>query len=263
MNDDIPYIPGYRRPRDGRTVLFSMFTSAVVSAATTVAVLRWGPPVLRRGLDPAPATAAALGEAGAVQTPNVVALSVTEANQLLAQQGLRLMIAARKDSPQPADTVLEQQPLYGSPMVAGGAVSVVVSSGQRGMVAPDLTGHSLDEARSALEVLGFVVGTITEVPDAPAGQVIAQNPSSGSPVVAGGSVALSVGAQAQVTVPDLVGVSLSQAKHQLESLGVQIGTVSERYDRRRRAYVVLEQDPAADSQVAQGAEVNLVINEGD
>lgn len=257
MNDDLPYIPGYRRPRDSRVVLFSMFTSAVVSAATAIAVLRWGPPVMRRW------AGTELGAAQLqVQVPRVTSMQVTEAGNVLEAQGLRLLVAARKDSPQPPNMVLEQQPLFGAQMPSGGTVAVVVSTGQSSVAVPDLSGHPLKDAKAALEILGLSLGSVTDVAG-PTEQVVAQNPTAGSRVPGGTPVALSVGMSKKVAIPRLRGVSVQEAKDQLNALGLEVGSIRERYDRHFRAYVVLDQTPDADTEVEQGSKVSLVINEGD
>ena len=260
MHDDIPYIPGYRRSSGGRTIILAMLTSALVSAATTVAVLRWGPPLLQRGL--VPGVAVDTTAAGVVQVPQVVALQLADAEQLVSQLGLRMLVATRKESDAPQDTVIEQMPLQGTQVRSGQTISVVLSAGRSTMATPELAGQTLEDATAALQALGMVVGTITEVDQGEPGKVVGQVPSAGAQLPQGSAVALQV-ATAQVTMPDLLGVSIKQARATLAELGLEVGDVTERYDRRRRAYVVLEQNPGAEAQVAQGTPVALVINEGD
>lgn len=261
MNDDIPYIPGYhRRSSGGRVILYAMLTSALVSAATTVAVLRWGPPLLKRGF--LPPAAEVDGTGAQVQVPQVVSLGMADADQLLTQVGLRMMVATRKESDILADTVIEQMPLQGTVVNAGQTVSVVLSSGRSIVATPELAGHTLEEATAALSALGMAVGEVTEVGEGEAGKVVGQVPPAGSQLAAGATINLQVGV-AKVVVPELLGIPIDAARKVLEEQGLGVGPVSERYDRRRRGYIVLEQDPAANAEVPRGTAVTLVINEGD
>ncbi|HRI44040.1 MAG TPA: PASTA domain-containing protein [Fimbriimonadaceae bacterium] len=86
-----------------------------------------------------------------VRVPNIVGLSLTDAQKQLESAGLRLKVGRRLSSEkQPADEVLATQPPSGAEKRVGGDVLVDVSTGSRFVDVPDLRGRTLDEAKAML-----------------------------------------------------------------------------------------------------------------
>ncbi len=63
-------------------------------------------------------------------------------------------------------------------------------------------------------------------------------------------------------VPDLIGLTEDQARAEIGSAGLRVGTVSYRPDPQGRKDRVLEQDPNRDQFVAPLTEIDLVVSEG-
>ncbi|MGI9616732.1 MAG: serine/threonine protein kinase, partial [Acidimicrobiales bacterium] len=88
--------------------------------------------------------------------------------------------------------VVEQAPLAGTPLEAGGRLDLVVSQGPELLPIPPVVGRNADEAIEMLGEAGLVVGTVTEVEGGAApGEVIAtavQDAPPGTEVVESGSV---------------------------------------------------------------------------
>ncbi len=124
--------------------------------------------------------------------PQLVGLTSIEAARLaLADANLQLGQIIQKDSEQPAGYVLEQDPAEGTQIDAASPVSITVSTGS--VTVPDVTGATEAQARSDLVNAGFKVQVIQqEVADAPAGQVLAQSPTAGSPLTRGSTVTITV-----------------------------------------------------------------------
>lgn len=86
-----------------------------------------------------------------VRVPNIVGLSLTDAQKQLESAGLKLKVGRRLSSEkQPADEVLATQPPAGAEKRVGGDVLVDVSTGSRFVDVPDLRGRTLDEAKAVL-----------------------------------------------------------------------------------------------------------------
>ena len=119
--------------------------------------------------------------------PSVVGATVESAEaQLQAFQVERV----DRPSPAPAGEVIEQSPDALASATPGSRVALVVSSGPPTVQVPDVVNRSYDDAATALSA--FATARI-EVPSAaPAGQVLAQEPASGSIVAPGSRVALQV-----------------------------------------------------------------------
>lgn len=98
---------------------------------------------------------------------------------------------------------------------------------------PDVRGLELGAARAELERLDLAAA-----PDAPAGLVLAQQPSPGASLAAGGTVRLNLApaSDGERRCPDLRGLSLRELQRRLESLGVP-------WEREGLGYVVA-QNPA-------------------
>ncbi|MCG8554706.1 MAG: PASTA domain-containing protein [Proteobacteria bacterium] len=262
-DDERVSIPGLGRRGAGpgcvSVVLLSMLTSAVVTVGILVAVQRFGLAGLEALLEGKPAEAAA----EVVEVPDITSLPLAAAEEVLRARGLRLVVK-EKDSHAsiPLDHVAAQTPLAGSQVNPQSEVSVVVSEGSAIVSVPAVVGRSLADAKRALEQAGLRVGTPSATGKGPPGTVTAITPAPGTPVKTGSSVTLTV-APTGLQTPKLVGLSLSRAKAELAKRGLTLGQVRERYDRTKRAYVVLEQDPTPGSVVPRGATVDLVVNEGD
>ena len=122
----------------------------------------------------------------------------------------------------------------------------------RSVVMPDVTGLSYSEAEAALKKLGMTCAS--QGSDA---RVTDQVPAAGATVASSTKAVLYLGGSKpdkQVTVPDLTGHTLSQAKNTLQNLGLYIlvsGGVSE------GTQTVTKQEVAAQSQVAYGTVITV------
>jgi beta-lactam-binding protein with PASTA domain len=63
-------------------------------------------------------------------------------------------------------------------------------------------------------------------------------------------------------VPQLVGITLDQAKNTLNATGMALGKVVEKYDERAGTGTVLSQDPSAATPAKRGTPVQLVVSKG-
>jgi eukaryotic-like serine/threonine-protein kinase len=115
-----------------------------------------------------------------VPVPTLVGLSQAQAFQALQAVGLLMgPITLLDSSNQGAGTVLQSNPVVGTPLAKGSAVALTVSSGK--VKVPSVVGEQQAQARADLSNAGFQVQVITQqstsVPD---GTVTAQNPKGGT-----------------------------------------------------------------------------------
>jgi beta-lactam-binding protein with PASTA domain len=61
-----------------------------------------------------------------------------------------------------------------------------------------------------------------------------------------------------VTVPNVTHITLKNARTLIKKKGLVVGSEKPKEDPERGAYVVLDQDPNAHTEVAKGTKVNLV-----
>ena len=198
-----------------------------------------------------------------VDVPQMVGSTVDTARAALDQAGLLLVVAEdRDDTAAPPGQVLSQRPLPGSKLRSGESVNVVIARAPTVVKVPGVVGLPLGEARTRLEKAHLTVSSVVEQahPTLGVGMVIAQT-LDGAEVRAGTGVELKVSKGADtVTVPAVVGKSLTKAKDLLTQAGLTLGQVRHASDDDRSPGIVLEQKPAASQTLGKGMAVDLVVN---
>ncbi|MGZ4617508.1 MAG: Stk1 family PASTA domain-containing Ser/Thr kinase [Frankiaceae bacterium] len=152
--------------------------------------------------------------------------------------------------------VAEQTPQPGTSLTRGGRVHLRLSLGPERFTVPDLTGMSLDDARTALQANQLTVGQLAYAYDdtVPPGKVVRCDPPTGSGLPRGSPVNLTVSSGPEtLLLPDVVGQPMSQARSQLESMGLQVRAVS----LPGSDPLVLGQSPDGGRRVAPGTTVSL------
>lgn len=204
--------------------------------------------------------------------PNLVGLSVEEADAQLRKAGLTLVREGERfDDRLPLGRVLAQTVPSGAKLAAGNSVGVVVSRGVELIEAQNVVGLALADAQSRLTGAGFRV-TRLEAPNASvaAGLVSTQAPAAGSRLGRGSIVTLTVSLGNKILVPDLMGRPEAEAQQTIRDLGLATTYVNYQKDddippgeRWRLAQVqpgcVLSQTPAAGKLVDPGTTVYLAV----
>jgi serine/threonine-protein kinase len=125
-------------------------------------------------------------------------------------------------------------------------------------VVPGVTGQQASTASAALTAAGLTSSQtpVTSCPPSSFGQVISQNPASGTQAVFGQAVTLTVCA-AKVSVPDVTGLDDASARSAITSAGLRVGTVTLTPNCTIAKGTVLSQNPAGGTQVTFGSSVSL------
>lgn len=200
------------------------------------------------------------------EVPALEGLSLDAARDMLTARGLRMVNRGeRHHDTVEAGQIAEQQPGAGSMVRSDDEVSVFVSLGPDRVEVPDVTGLSLAPARARLNNVGLRPAAETVIAigaEGRAGTVSGTTPSAGERVERESEVVLTVVPErVLIAVPDLVGQSIRRARTAITDAGLTVGETRQRFDDMRPAYVVLDQTPAAGTEVDPGAAVDLVINE--
>ncbi|MCG7525205.1 PASTA domain-containing protein, partial [Streptomyces sp. OfavH-34-F] len=104
------------------------------------------------------AVAIVVSKGSPVDVPDVTGLSVEDATEALADEGLKAKVKpGRVHSPEEAGDIAHQSPGEGTEAAEGDTITLTVSSGPRMVDVPDVVGDSVDEAREELEAAGFEV----------------------------------------------------------------------------------------------------------
>ncbi|WP_052345020.1 Stk1 family PASTA domain-containing Ser/Thr kinase [Thermocrispum municipale] len=124
------------------------------------------------------------------------------------------------DDPDKAGRIAEQNPAAGSKVLEGDEVTLKVYAKPEMVTVTDFTGQMFEEAKAGLEGAGLKVERKDVDSSDPEGTVVSQDPNSGQ-VVKGSVVTLEVsnGANAEIEMPYLVGLTLEEAKAKLKEAG--------------------------------------------
>ncbi|HET8765804.1 MAG TPA: PASTA domain-containing protein [Pedococcus sp.] len=202
------------------------------------------------GVEVAPGTPVdiELGEAPprTVVVPDLFGATVAQSRDRLDAAGLVLGSVAAA-----GEVVADQSPDAGSLVLPGTRVDVTLGPVvPPTVVVPDLLGRSAEEASTLLHARGLVLGLLTGSGAA----VTEQVPRAGASVKAGSAVNVSLNAEPPprlVPVPDLRGRSTSQARSDLEGIGLVLG------GRADGVGEVVGQQPAAGVLVPPGSTVSV------
>ena len=130
---------------------------------------------------------------------------------------------------------------------------------------PDVVGLTQTQATDALTAAGLQVGAVTFAGQTVAGiadgSVSSQSPGKDTNVDPSTKVDLVLAGIEQVTVPDVVGLSQTQATIDLQSAGLVAGTVTTVATTSVPPGQVLVQSPVAGAGAAKGTAVNLQVSQ--
>lgn len=160
------------------------------------------------------------------------------------------------------DAVVSQKPAAGDRVVSGSSIKLILSKGPEKYTVPDVSGKTYANAEQDLTTLKLTI-TRSEVYDdnTPAESVVSTDPAAGASVKPGDSITVNVSkGRAPITVPGVVGKTLSEAKSTLTKLGLVVATVQQ--DSSEPKDQVLNQDPVDGSGVESGTTVTLTISNG-
>ena len=181
------------------------------------------------------------------------------AQQAITAAGLTPKVADQSNAfdPQiPKGALVRTDPPAGTTVDVGAAVTLVISKGPPPKPVPDVTGKTKDEAFQALQAAGFtpVDGEPEFNAGVDGGKVVRTDPAAGTLVTAQGGQVTVVVSNA-VTVPNVTGADVQQARAALEKLGlkVQVQAFLPRSDGN-----VVAQSVSAGARVQPGSEVTLV-----
>ncbi len=154
---------------------------------------------------------------------------------------------------------------YGTTFIGGSGGYGSVYSFSVNVTVPNVVGLTQAAASTAITGVGLVVGTVTTASSSsvPSGDVISQDPVSGTSVNLGSAVDLVVSTgPAQVAVPNVVGMTQAAATTSITGAGLVVGTVTMASSNSVPSGDVISQNPVAGTEVNLGSAVNLVISTG-
>jgi serine/threonine-protein kinase len=138
------------------------------------------------------------GGTGGNNIPNIEGQVSSAAEQLLKSSPYNFVVTITAEASATVEKgrAIRTDPAIGTPLPAGSAISLFVSSGSLTVVVPDVTGKTESEAQTAVNAAGLITEIIYQnVPagDANDGRVISQSREAQSSVAPGTKITLVVG----------------------------------------------------------------------
>ena len=138
------------------------------------------------------------------------------------------------------------------------------SSGEQ-IEVPDVTGQTLDQAKTAIQSAGFKVGNVTQSysDSVESGKVVSQDPAAKTKKAKGSTINLTVSqGRQEIEVPDLVGKTADEAKKLLQANGLKYKAGTAEYSDSVDKDRIARQDVAAGSKVAKDTVVTYYLSLG-
>jgi beta-lactam-binding protein with PASTA domain len=199
---------------------------------------------------------------GSTTVPNVVGDDDTTARAAIIAAGLIVGSVTSIAGGTPG-VVQSQSPVGGTAVAGGSAVNLVEYEGN---VVPNVVNTSLTVvAPGILAASGFTVGLVTYEASGIiiTGNVIRQTPAAGSFAAAGSGVNLVVSTGLpSLRVPDLFGLSQTDAINTLLALGLVVGAIGSAPSQFVPPNTVQTQNPSAGTPVGPGTIVSFVLSTG-
>ncbi len=180
---------------------------------------------------------------------------------LIIDDGFEPNVRRTPTKDQPAGIVYEQSPVEGTQLARGSIVTILVSTGKKTVVMPDVVGQPLTEAVATLTRAGLTPKSVGVASDKTANTVTAQDPKAGTSLVEGASVRINYSTGPKpIAVPPVVGLDYSTALQQLQAAGFAVARTDVESD--QPAGIVTAQVPSGSSTAAKGSTVNLSVSNG-
>lgn len=195
--------------------------------------------------------------------PHLVGASSVEEARELAGGRFEVVEGSRVEGTEALGTIVAQDPYAGEMAAEGSEISVDVV-GTRIADVPGVQGKTREEAQRILKEAGFEI-ELKSVRSSAEDEnlVIAQEPRGDSGVTAkvGSAVAITVGeGPANLEVPSINDQAVSGAKQILKEAGLKLGSQMEVPNDRVPAGHIVEQHPAAGTEVEPGSAVDIVVS---
>lgn len=249
------------RWREGRSLFPQLRGRNLLLGVVGLALVGWvfGYGISTRVLFPAPPPPGDL-----FVVPDLRGMGLASASERLAGAGLEIGSVDSLQHPSvAAGLVLGQSPLPGQLSRPDNPVRVSISTGPQARSVPDVLSLTEDRARIVLETSGFVVNVDTMESEEPRGRVVSVSPAPGAVVSLPSEVRVMVSAGPPVVaMPFVLGMERVQAESLLDSLGLVVSDVEEVFRFGRDQGVVVEQEPAAETELQRGSSVRLTVGRG-
>ncbi len=200
-----------------------------------------------------------------VKVPSVLGMTYEQAMKVLQNVNLQPTYGGeRYDSKYPKGTIILQRPIANKMVKEGRRIYLIVSGGNIKVEVPKITYKKVEEASFLLNRNGLTLGDIFEdtTSDVPSGLITSQSIAPGEMVEKGTSISIWVSypqTDGNIEVPDVKGMSLSEAKKLIESKNLRLGKIIYQPSIEYLPNTVLYQSPSSGVLVQESTSIDLIV----
>ncbi len=199
---------------------------------------------------------------GTVRVPKVAGLPVSEAKALLRDRGFETEVEKRSSDSVPGGKVIGSNPSQGTRIAPGSIVRLIVSTGVKTVVVPNVLGLDRVTATSQLRKAGFIVNANPRDSDEPEDQVLEQDPTAGEEVEEGSEITITYSSGVgTITLDDFVGQKQTYAQRKLSAEGLSVSIVKQETNDSSKDGIVLSQAPSGGTKLSPGDRVTLTVGD--
>jgi len=195
------------------------------------------------------------------EVPRVLGMTIADARKAVTTAHFVPSDAGSEPHPfAPVGTVIWQDPPPGVEAPSDMHVALTVSAGPPRVPVPDVTGLDAGLATRLITAAGLTVSKVESVQAAfPTGLTMVTRPAAATALAPRSGVGLVISRGAPtITVPDLIGLSVGDAKTKLETLGLELGGVTRKRTTESTPGTIIAQRPAAGTLAAPGTDVDVI-----
>jgi serine/threonine-protein kinase len=233
--------PDRARRRNGPLVLLALLLLALIAVAVFL-----GPKLLE-------------GAPDTVEVPNLSGMTQQQAEKKLSDAGLAVGDVTSVTSRDVAKgQVVSQDPAANASVQPGAEVALEISAGKPTVQVPDLIGDNKDAAAQALRQLKLTPVLKEKKSDETAGNVVDLKPGVGTEVTEGTKVTVLYASGPQ-KIPDVVGLTESQATKLLKEAGFEVSSLPDDSSTEPKG-TVTRQSPEKNTPLNQGSTVTILVS---
>ncbi|MFI5388538.1 MAG: Stk1 family PASTA domain-containing Ser/Thr kinase [Candidatus Eremiobacterales bacterium] len=194
---------------------------------------------------------------------SVIGRDVKGAITFLSQKGYVVKLGPTVHSASvPKGLVAKTNPSPGAKLPVHGTVVLYPSGGPYAVSVPNLVDQSDADARKLVAKAGLTLKVSQVIPNVniPPQTIMDQDPSGGSQAPPGSVITVEEsGGPNSITVPNVVGGSVNDARGTLQQAGLTVGSVAQVEDATTTPGTVVSQNPQAGAQTGAGTAVDLYV----
>lgn len=201
-----------------------------------------------------------------VLVPNLIGLNFTDVNKDKVTYNFRWDVTNVYDADKPLDVIISQDPQPSEKKIKeGSTIQIVVNSEETTINLPNVDGRTKDDAVARMKSANLIPEVLMVMDNETAEGYVKQTyPASGSKITIGSTVKIYVSKKAgrsKVEVPNLVGLTLSEAQSKLAESGLTYNGYTYMESTVAKDKIVA-QNPLRGAKVEPGSNVSVILSEG-